>query len=303
MQRFRAADHQFSYDAQHAPIGTVQPDEVFQVEAVEGWFEYFKEPSDFTPESYHEAEAHKWAVTGPVSVFGAVPGGAVAVTIHEVEVTGPGISVYGPYAEEDPLLWWDTETAVEIYEVRDGKVLFDDRSALLARPMVGCLAVAPEGEGVHARHQGRYGGNMDLKDLCAGATLVLPVHHPGAGLYFGDCKALMSDGEIVGPPEVAALVTASAVPRSLPDTMRWPRMETAERLTTIVAGNPLEWSARQAFRELADWIASEYEIPRTRAALLMGMTADTGICQVSNDLYTAYCTIPREVLAPYGRVF
>ena len=47
----------------------------------------------------------------------------------------------------------------------------------------------------------------------AGATVVLPVEHAGGGLYFGDCKALMGDGEIVGPPEVGALVTASATPR------------------------------------------------------------------------------------------
>ena len=92
----------------------------------------------------------------------------------------------------------------------DGSVRFDEHPTLPSRPLIGCLAVAPaEGE-LHAMLQGRYGGNLDCKDLVAGATLVLPFEHAGAGLYFGDCKALMGDGEIVGPPEVGALVTATA---------------------------------------------------------------------------------------------
>ena len=54
-----------------ASIGTVEPGELFEVESVEGWSDYFRSPSDFTPERHAEAEAHKWAVTGPISVDGA----------------------------------------------------------------------------------------------------------------------------------------------------------------------------------------------------------------------------------------
>ena len=107
--------------------------------------------------------------------------------------------------------------------------------------------------------QGRYGGNMDCREIRAGATVVLPVWHDGGGLYFGDCKALMGDGEIVGPPEVGALVTASAEPRERPASMTWPRIETAESMTTLVSGKPLEWSARQAYRELLEWIVEDYD--------------------------------------------
>jgi acetamidase/formamidase len=301
MQHFTSADHKYAYSPHHDPIGTVQPGETFTVDAVEGWSNYFRSPEDFTPEAYHAAEAVKWAVTGPIAVAGAEPGGVVAVTIHEVEVVTPGVCVYGPYADSDPLAWWDHETAVALYESTGGGVRFDEHTTLPSRPLVGCLAVAPaEGE-LHAMLQGRYGGNLDCKELVAGATLVLPYEHAGAGLYFGDCKALMSDGEIVGPPEVGALVTASAELRPRPASLRWPRLETPARITTIVAGTPLEWAARQAFRELLDWLVDDYTLPREKAALLMGMVADTGICQVSNTDFTAYCTMPREVLAPYVR--
>jgi amidase len=303
MQRFSARDAKYAYSAAHASIGTVEPGERFEVECVEGFGNSFASASDFSPAAYAVAEALKWAVTGPISVAGATAGGAVAVTIHSVEVTTPGVVVYGSYTQEDPFAWWDEETAAEVYPAEGGTLRFDDRLTLETRPLVGILASAPaaaEGE-LHARLQGRYGGNVDCPDIVAGATVVLPVEHDGAGLYFGDCKALMGAGELVNAPEVGALVTASAVPRPRPSAMTWPRIETADTLTTIVAGTPLEWCARQAYKELLGWVVEDTDLPRQQAALLMGMVANAGICQISNDDFTASCSMPRSVLEPYLR--
>ena len=97
MQRFLARDAKFSYSPDHAAIGTVEPGETFEVESVEGFYNSFAAASDFTPERYAEAEKLKWAVTGPIAVAGARAGDAVAVTIHSVEVTTPGVVVYGSY--------------------------------------------------------------------------------------------------------------------------------------------------------------------------------------------------------------
>ena len=301
MQRFSAQDAKYAYSSEHASIGTVEPGERFEVESVEGFGNAFRSPEDFTPELYAHAETLKWAVTGPISVAGAGAGGAVAVTIHEVEVTTPGVVVYGAYTAEDPFEWWDDESACELYPAEGGVLRFDDRTTLSTRPLIGCLAVAPDVGTVHAKLQGRYGGNLDCREIRAGATLILPIEHDGGGLYFGDCKALMGDGEIVGPPEVGALVTASAEPRKRPVSMTWPRLETGDSLTTLVSGTPLEWSARQAFRELLHWVVDDYDLPHHKAALLLAMVAQTGICQISNTDYTASCTVPREVLAAYAR--
>ena len=45
---------------------------------------------------------------------------------------------------------------------------------------------------------GDFGGNMDASDVGQGATVYLPVFHPGALFYFGDFHALQGDGEIAG---------------------------------------------------------------------------------------------------------
>ena len=300
MQRFFATDAKYAYSPDHASIGTVQPGEPFEVESVEGFSGYFRDPSDFTRERYAKAEAQKWAVTGPISVAGVKAGGALAVTIHAVDVVTPGVVVYGGYTASEPLEWWDDESACDLYPVQDGFLRFDDRTTLPTRPLIGCLAVVPAEGPVHAKLQGRYGGNLDCRELRAGATMIVPAAHDGGGLYFGDCKALMGDGEIVGPPEVGALVTASAEPRERPASLEWPRIETSDNLTTLVSGKPLEWSARQAFRELLNWVTADFDLARPKAALLLAMVAHAGICQISNTDYTAFCTVPRDVLDPYA---
>jgi amidase len=302
MQRFPESDAKYAYSPDHAPIGTVQPGEVFEVESVEGYSGFFRKPSDFTPESYARAEAVKWAVVGPIMVAGGQAGSAVAVTIHDVEITTPGVVTYGAYSRDvDPYEWWDDETGADVYPVDGGFVRFDEHTRVPTRPLIGCLAVMPAEDGVHAKLQGRYGGNLDCRELRAGATMILPVEHDGAGLYFGDCKALMGDSEIVGPPEVGAVVTASALPIERPLSMEWPRIETVDALITIVSGRPLEWVARRAFRELLNWIDDDYDLPRAKAALLLAMVAHARIAQISNTEYTSYCVAPRDVLAPYAR--
>ena len=75
-------------------------------------------------------------------------------------------------------------------------------------PFFGIIAVAPRptmGEpgvtvpGVQSsRPPGPFGGNMDLNDLGEGATLYLPVFHPGALVYVGDSHSLQGDGEVSG---------------------------------------------------------------------------------------------------------
>jgi acetamidase/formamidase len=302
MQRFPESDAKYEYSAAHTSIGTVEPGEVFEVESVEGYSGYFRSPSDFTPESYARAEAQKWAVVGPIAVAGAQAGGAVGVTIHDVEVVTPGVVTYGAYDRDvDPLEWWDDETAADVYPIDNGVLRFDEHTSLPTRPLIGCLAVMPAEDGVHAKLQGRYGGNLDCRELRAGARMIMPVEHDGAGLYFGDCKALMGDSEIVGPPEVGAVVTASAVPLARPASMEWPRIETADELMTLVSGRPLEWSARQAFRELLNWVCDDYDLPRATAALLLAMVAHARIAQISNTAYTSYCVTPRDVLSAYAR--
>jgi amidase len=81
------------------------------------------------------------------------------------------------------------------------------------KPMLGRVAVAPAGdEAWGGLWPGDFGGNMDAADVTQGATVHLPVFHPGALFYFGDFHALQGDGEIVGSGlESTADVTSSSI--------------------------------------------------------------------------------------------
>ncbi len=214
----------------HASIGTVQPGETFEVESVEGFYNSFASASDFTPERYAEAEKLKWAVTGPITVAGAQAGDAVAVTIHSVEVTTPGVVVYGGYTAEEPLRVVGRRERLRRLS-RRGRHAALRRAHDAADTPADRLPGRRAGRGRAARHapgplrrQPRLPRDPRRRDASSCRSA-----HDGGGLYFGDCKALMGDGEIVGPPEVGALVTASAEPRARPASMTWPRIETSRQ--------------------------------------------------------------------------
>ena len=68
-----------------------------------------------------------------------------------------------------------------------------------AIPMLGCIGVAAPGDfAPTSGPAGSYGGNLDYNEVREGATVILPVYHPGALLFLGDGHALMADGEPTG---------------------------------------------------------------------------------------------------------
>ena len=62
--------------------------------------------------------------------------------------------------------------------------------------MIGVLGTAPELEVFSNAWPGPHGGNMDVQEVCPGATVYLPVNVPGALLHIGDVHAIQGDGEI-----------------------------------------------------------------------------------------------------------
>jgi acetamidase/formamidase len=75
-----------------------------------------------------------------------------------------------------------------------------------------------------------------------------------------------------------------------------PRVLTADLLMTIVSGISLADAARAAFRELKLWLQDEWRLSSDEAAIVMGIGAHCGICQLSNLLHTAKCSIERSLL-------
>ena len=77
--------------------------------------------------------------------------------------------------------------------------MFGSHARVPLRPFAGTIGVAPAEPGHHSVIPPRaVGGNMDIRDLTAGAVLHLPVAVPGALFSIGDTHAAQGDGEVCG---------------------------------------------------------------------------------------------------------
>jgi amidase len=296
MQTFTPAELKYTYSPEHEPIGAVAAGETFTVFTVDGFTGRYADPADFNEQSAAWVEQNLDGVTGPIAVAGALAGQAVAVTIEELDVTTPGCVVVSRCEAHSPADWWHEEDHVVNLEIVDGLIKLGDHWTVPVRPLIGCLATTPARETVFSRHEGEYLGNVDCGEITAGATVILPVELDGAGLYFGDCKAAMGDGEVVAAPEIGARIVASAVPLERPRSMGAPRVLSDDTLTTIVSGISLADACRAAFRELKLWLEDEWRLEPDQSALVMGIGAHCGIGQVSNRLHTGKCSIARSLL-------
>jgi amidase len=213
-----------------------------------------------------------------------------------VQVTTPGIVVVSRCEAVSPADWWHEEDHVIHLAVDGDQIVLGDGWKVPVAPLIGCLATAPAQETVLSRHEGSYLGNVDCREITGGATVVLPVAVQGGGLYFGDCKAAMGDGEVVSAPEIGARIVASARPVQRPASMGAPRVMTDDLLMTVVSGISLADACRAAFADLKSWLQDEWVLSSDEAAVVMGIGAHCGVAQVTNLLHTAKCSIARALL-------
>jgi amidase len=133
------------------------------------------------------------AVTGPVYVNGAEPSDALKIDLQDIQVRRAW-SVWLP--DFGGLGTHTSETRVRQIPLDNGRAHISDSLSVPIRPMIGCIGVAPrEGKGSTFMPAYPFGGNMDLREMEAGATLFLPVQVSGALLALGDLHAAMGTAE------------------------------------------------------------------------------------------------------------
>jgi acetamidase/formamidase len=137
-----------------------------------------------------------YPLAGPIAVEGAQPGDTLAVEILELRTRDWGwtaiIPGLGLLPEEFPSAY------LRVFDLTNGENAYlRDDVAIPIEPFFGTMGVCPSG----AKEQpvmppGRFGGNMDTRQLVQGATLYLPVQVEGALFSCGDAHAAQGDGEV-----------------------------------------------------------------------------------------------------------
>ncbi len=336
--RIPAAEGHNRWHPDLPPVASVRPGEEITLETRDGL------DGQLTRESTHaDCGAHDLGLghplTGPIAVDGAEPGDVLEVHVvgydtADFGVNGviPGFGFLADVFTEPFLVGWELDGA----HARSSEL---PGIAVPAVVHAGVMGVAPSHElmerqrareeeiraaggpvadplpesaypplaasGLRTIPPRETGGNIDIRRLVAGSTLLLPVHVPGALFSAGDVHFAQGDGEVCGTGiEIEAAITVRFGLRKQP---RWvpafPAYETpaqpgraAFATTGIPETDPMDLTAaaRAALLAMIDWLEAEHGLSRPAAYCLCSACVDLHLSEVVDvpyPLVSALCPL------------
>ncbi len=261
-------------------------------------------------------------LTGPFYIVGAEPGDAIAVKFERMRLnrnwgwTNYRLGLFSLTADSIETLYsrqykdglvhrdradqvpWDIDLKTNTVRLREPKssvVKFE----FPARPMLGCVGVAaPADFGPTSAISGNYGGNMDYNEVVEGATLILPVFHPGALLYLGDGHALQGDGEPTGTGIETSMDVSFTVTLQKGANIPGPRIVNNDWIIAIGSQpefvSSLDHTLKVATSHMASWLVKEYKLEPWAAHQLIGYQGKYDVVTVHGSMALR---IPRRVLS------
>jgi acetamidase/formamidase len=236
-------------------------------------------------------------VTGPISIRGAEPGDALAVTIERIEpAIGQCATYTGGARQLSEWLGEGCPHGAHVCPIVDGEIHWSETIRIPYRPMLGCLGTAPDWGCPTTAPAGPHGGNLDLIEVCPGSTVVLPVFVPGGHLYLGDAHAAQGHGELSANGLEMPAISTVRVELRKGARPAWPRIETATHIGCVASGSPMERSIPHAYAQLILWLESEWGWDRWLAYDLL-----THVGQISvgyHGIGTVLAKVERRYLTP-----
>jgi acetamidase/formamidase len=250
------------------------------------------------------------ALTGPIFIDSAEPGDVLQIDIREVSHKGWGwSSVIGGlgFLKErfsHPFLFhWQLEPT----ETRSL-----EPAVVPLRPFCGVMGVAQAEDGeFRTRPPGIFGGNMDVRELCSGSTLYLPVLNAGALFSAGDAHAAQGDGEVcINGIECPAAATLrfhlhKKQPLAGPmiESARGEKAVSDEEWIVVESASDIVGAARAATSRMIDLVVSRWGFEEIHAYLLCSVAMNLRFSQVVNEpIFTVSAAISKSVL-PVRRLF
>ena len=245
------------------------------------------------------------ALTGPVWVESAEPGDVLQVDVIAMRHRGwgwssivEGLGLLKDRFRDPYLFHWS---------------LVGDSTPSLApaivpvRPFLGVMGVARAEDGsFRTRPPGPFGGNMDVRELCLGSRLYLPVFNRGALFSCGDGHAAQGDGE----------VCINGIECPLDVTLRFqlhkrinlasPLIEASDSVgvdalgdawIVVEAGTDLLEAARGATSRMVDLLVSRWGFSAVHAYILCSVAMRLRMSQLVNEpVHTVTAAISKRVL-------
>ena len=317
MQRIpRDRARKFAFDWRDEPLLTVRPNEPFEVETWDASVGYFKSPDDKAipgkRPGFDRSPPLVNPIAGPVHVEGAERGDTLAITIESITpepyswiAVGPR---RGPLGESSRFPDCSAEYTTKIFQhtpgpsgtTRDGTLHFGDGIAWPITPFIGTIGTAPDREVTTSNDgQGDWGGNLDIRDVAPGNTILLPVWHPGGLLCLGDVHASQGDTEFTGTAAETQATVRLKVDVVRGKRVPWMRILKPESIVSVYAYRPLEVAVETATVNLIEWLAADYGFKPVDAYCLVSTCPDFRInvyqmCKIAGLSFVAGAELPKR---------
>ena len=217
------------------------------------------------------------SATGPVAVRGAEPGDSLIAEILDVRPVEWGVATLIPGFGQ--LIDQVQSPLTRLFEVRDGEIRMNERVSFPARPMVGVVGVATDGETVSNGLAGLHGGNLDDHLPGKGARIYFPVRQPGGMFAVGDMHASMGDGEICFTGVEIAGEVDVRFELLKGKQARWPVTELADRWVPHATADAFDEALRLASEEAARLLVEEHGFSIEDAFVFLSVACDAGVAQ------------------------
>jgi acetamidase/formamidase len=249
------------------------------------------------------------ALTGPVAIDGAEPGDVLQVEVLEIAHRGwawtsliSGLGLLDERFKDPYLFHWELQR--DVTESLTPAII-------PLRPFCGVMGVAPAAYGeFRTRPPGAFGGNLDVQQLYAGATLYLPVLNAGALFSAGDAHAAQGDGEVCingmeCPADARFRLTLHKQQRlagPMIESPQIPRSAGAEWIVVESDPDALQ-AARNATNRMVDLLVKEWQFSDVHAYILCSVAMNLRLSQVVNrPMITVSASISKAIL-PERRLF
>jgi acetamidase/formamidase len=286
-----ARHHHHGWDRARPPVATVAPGDTVTFETVDS------SGGQLSPTATLETMAtldfsRVNPTTGPIAIDGAAPGDVLKISILHFAPSGWGwtanIPGFGLLADQFP------DPALHVWKYDPASLApaaYGRFARVPLKPFAGVIGVAPAEPGLHSVvPPRRVGGNLDMRDLCAGAELFLPVEVAGALFSVGDTHAAQGDGEVCGTAiESPMTITLRfdllkgadyAFPRAVVPPRPTAHLDGAGYDVTTGIGPDLMAGARDAVRGMIDLLTATHGMSPTDAYMLCSVCADLRISEI-----------------------
>ncbi len=231
------------------------------------------------------------SATGPVAVRGAEPGDSLIAEILDIRPVRFGVATLIPGFGQ--LIEQVQSPLTRMFEVVDGEIRMNDRVRFPARPMVGVVGVATDGETLSNGLAGRHGGNLDDHLHGPGARIFFPVRQPGGLFAVGDMHASMGDGEICFTGVEIAGEVDIRFELLKGQQATWPVTELADRWLPHATAENFDEALALVSEEACRMLVDQWGFSMEDAFIFLSVACDAGVAQACKPAPGGFGTIAR----------